>query len=141
MTIQDEFPKVESANDFGQTCPWCGGALNDRTTVDADRRMLFYRVHFECPACSYFLCTRLENFNVLGPVPQEGEPVPAYLTEANQRITLDLTQMIVRQLMPGGVESYEAGKVWTSEKGTVTKTWSKFSMRGIHLCLAILAQS
>jgi hypothetical protein len=41
--------------------------------------------------------------------------------EQRHCITLDLTQMIVRQLMPGGVESYEAGRVWTSEKGTVAK--------------------
>ena len=131
---------LESTDDFGQACPRCGESLRDRTAVEHDRSMLFYRVRFECPACGYFLCTRLENFNVLGPVPKEEKPVPTYLSEANQRITLDLTQMIVRQFMPGGVESYQGGRVWTSEEGTVTKTWALFSVGGIHLCLAVLAQ-
>lgn len=42
--------------------------------------------------------------------------------------------------MPSGVESYEAGHVWVSDEKTVTKTWSQFSVGGLHLCLAILAQ-
>jgi len=131
---------IESTNDFDQPCPRCGGPLLDRTAVEQDGGMLFYRVRFECPACGYWLCTRLENFNVLGPVPKEGEPTPVYLSEAEQRIRLDLTQMVVRQLMPGGVESYEAGRVWLSDRKTVTKTWSEFSVGGLHLCLAVLAQ-
>jgi hypothetical protein len=102
--------------------------------------MLFYRVWFRCPDCGYWLCTRLENFSLLGPVPEEDEPTPTYLSEADQRIRHDLTQMVVRQLMPSGVESYEAGCVSLSGEGIVTKTWSQFSVGGLHLCLAILAQ-
>lgn len=130
----------ETTNDFGQFCPRCGGPLEDRTAVDQDHGMLFYRVRFECLACGYWLCTRLENFNVLGPVPEEGEPTPIYLSQADQRIRHDLTQMIVRQFMPGNVESYEAGRVWLSGEKTVTKVWSQFSVGGLHLCLAVLAQ-
>jgi tetratricopeptide (TPR) repeat protein len=102
--------------------------------------MLFYRVRFTCCACGYWLCTRFEGFCLLGPVPEEGEAAPAYLSEADQRIRHDLTQMVVRQLMPSGVESYEAGRVWVSDEKTVTKTWSEFSVGGLYLCLAMLAQ-
>jgi tetratricopeptide (TPR) repeat protein len=130
----------ESADDFQQTCPRCAEPLSDRTAVDSDKGMLFYRVWFTCRACGYWLCTRLENFCLLGPKPREGEPAPAYLSQADQRIRHDLTQMVVRQLMPEGVESYEAGRVWVSDYKTVTKTWSQFSVGGLHLCLAILAQ-
>ena len=130
----------ESADDFKQTCPRCAALLNDRTAVEQDVDMLFYRVRFTCRACGYWLCTRLENFSVLGPVPREGEPAPVYLSPFDQRIRHDLTQMVVRQLMPRGVESYEAGRVWVTEQKTVTKTWSEFSVGGLHLCLAILAQ-
>lgn len=77
---------------------------------------------------------------MLGPVPKEGEPTPIYLSQADQRIRHDLTQMVIRQLMPGDVESYEAGRVWLSDEGTVTKLWSQFSVGGLHLCLAVLAQ-
>jgi hypothetical protein len=71
---------------------------------------------------------------------EQDEPRPTYLSEADQRIRHDLTQMVVRQLMPSGVESYEAGCVSLSGEGIVTKTWSQFSVGGLHLCLAILAQ-
>jgi hypothetical protein len=101
--------------------------------------MLFYRVRFTCHACSYWLCTRLENFAVLGPEPQEGEPTPSYLAPADQRIRHDLTQMVVRQLMPTGVASYEAGCVFLSDENTVIKLWSNFTVGGLHLCLARLA--
>jgi hypothetical protein len=131
---------LESADDFGLTCPRCHGSLHDRTVVERNGGIMFYRVRFECSACGYWLCTRLENFNVLGPVPKKGEPTPTYLSQADQRIRHDLTQMIVRELMPSGVESYEAGRVWVSNEKTVTKTWSQFSVGGLHLCLAVLAQ-
>ena len=130
----------ESADQFQQTCPRCAGPLNDRTAVEQDQGMLFYRVRFTCGACGYWLCTRLENFCLLGPVPREGDPTPVYLSPSDQRIRHDLTQMVVWQLMPGGVESYEAGRVWVSDERTVTKTWSEFSVGGLHLCLAMLAQ-
>ena len=130
----------ESADDFLQTCPRCSEPLSDRTAVEQDQGMLFFRVRFKCPACGYWLCTRLESFCLLGPVPQEGEPTPVYLSQADQRIRHDLTQMVVRQLMPGGVESYEAGRVWMSGEETVTKIGSRFSVGGLHLCLATLAQ-
>jgi hypothetical protein len=130
----------ESTDDFQQTCPRCAEPLSDRTAVEQDAGMLFYRVRFTCRACGYWLCTRLENFSLLGPVPREGEPTPAYLSQADQRIRHDLTQMVVRQLMPGGVESYEAGRVWLSDKKTVTKIGARFSVGGLHLCLATLAQ-
>jgi tetratricopeptide (TPR) repeat protein len=130
----------ETTDDFQQPCPRCAEPLSDRTAVDQDHGMLFYRVRFTCRACGYWLCTRLENFSLLGPVPREGEPTPAYLSEADQRIRHDLTQMVVRQLMPAGVESYEAGRVWVSEEKTVTKTWSEFTVGGLHLCLAVLAR-
>jgi tetratricopeptide (TPR) repeat protein len=131
---------LESADDFQQTCPRCSESLSDRTAVEQDQGMLFYRVRFTCRACGYWLCTRLENFCLLGPVPRKAEPTPAYLSQADQRIRHDLTQMVVRQLMPAGVESYEAGRVWLSDEQTVTKTGSQFSVGGLHLCLATLAQ-
>jgi hypothetical protein len=130
----------ESADQFQQTCPRCAGPLNDRTAVEQDQGMLFYRVRFTCGACGYWLCTRLENFCLLGPVPGEGDPTPVYLSPSDQRIRHDLTHMVIRQLMPRGVESYEAGRVWVSDKKIVTKTWSEFSVGGLHLYLAMLAQ-
>jgi tetratricopeptide (TPR) repeat protein len=136
----NDWPLYQSADQFQQPCPRCGELLSDRTAVEVDQGMLFYRVRFVCRGCGYWLCTRLENFCLLGPVPRKGEPAPAYLSEADQRIRHDLTQMVVRQLMPAGVESYEAGRVWLSGEKTVTKTWSEFSVGGLHLCLANLAQ-
>jgi len=138
--MRDVYPNLfESANAFQETCPWCGEPLSDRTAVEKDRGMLFYRVRFKCRACSYWLCTRLESFCVLGPVPQEDEPTPAYLSPADQRIRHDLTQAVVRQLMPAGVDSYEAGCVFLSDEETVIKLWSNFEVGGLHLGLARLA--
>ena len=131
---------LERKDSLGQTCPRCGTVLHDRTAVEEDGKMLFYRVRFECPSCSFWLCTRLESFSVLGPVPNEADPLPVYLSELNQRVRLDLTHMVVRQLMPRGVESYEAGRVWSTGRGTVIKTCSEFVVGGLHLCLAELAQ-
>lgn len=73
----------ESRDAFHQACPWCGEPLSDRTGVEKDAGMLFYRVRFTCHACDYWLCTRMENFAVLGPVPRKGEPTPAYLAPAD----------------------------------------------------------
>lgn len=132
-------PFFESSDSFGQSCPRCTGPLRDRTAVESDEGLLFFRVRFKCPSCGYWLCTRCENFSVLGPEPEEGEPAPDYLSAADQRIRHDLTQMIVRQFMPAGVDSYEAGRVWLSGEGVVSKTWSQFSTGGLHICLTHLA--
>ncbi|MDH7486338.1 MAG: hypothetical protein QHJ81_08670 [Anaerolineae bacterium] len=106
--------------------------------MDEDGGEFFFRLKFACPACGYWLYTRRENFNVLGPAREESPGQPALPPEADQRIRLDLTHMSVRQFMPRGVESYECGRVWTSARDTVSKTWSDFSVGGLHLCLAIL---
>jgi len=131
---------LESSHNFAEPCPRCGQVLDDHTFVDQDGGELFFRLKFTCPACDYWLYTRRENFNVLGPAGEDTSGQPALPPEADQRIRLDLTHMIVRQLMPHGVESYECGRVWTSAKDTVTKTGSDFSVGGLHLCLAMLGQ-
>ena len=43
----------ESTDDFQQACPRCAEPLSDRTAVDQDHGMLFYRVRFTCRACGY----------------------------------------------------------------------------------------
>jgi len=131
---------LESSHNFAEPCPRCGQVLDDHTFVDQDGGELFFRLKFTCPACDYWLYTRRENFNVLGPAEEEATGQPALPPEADQRIRLDLTHMLVRQFMPHGVESYQFGRVWTSAPGTVAKTWSDSAVGGLHLCLAALGQ-
>ena len=139
--MQDHFPAMfSSTGDFQEPCPRCAETLADSTAVEQDEGMLFYRVWFKCPACGYWLCTRRETFAVLGPAPRAGDPVPPYLAQADQRIRHDLTLRVVRQLMPSGVQSYEAGCVYLADENRVIKLWSDFEVAGLHQHLALLAQ-
>ena len=127
---------IESRDDFGKPCPRCGQALADHTLVDQDKGYLFFRTWFRCTACDYWLCTRREGFNTVGPIGDEASEAPVVPSEREQRVRLHLTQTLVSQLMPGGVESYQCGHVWASGETEVSKTWTKFSIGGLHLVLA-----
>jgi hypothetical protein len=130
---------VESQNDFQEPCPWCGSTLSDRTAPEQDGGYWFYRIRFECEACDYWFCTRREHFNVLGPARDAAfNPIPLP-PEADQRVRLDLTQVMVRHYMPEGVESYELGAVRTTDDG-VLKTFSQFAVIGVQVALAHLSQ-
>ncbi|MFQ5342292.1 MAG: tetratricopeptide repeat protein [Anaerolineae bacterium] len=134
--MDNEHLMIESRDDFGEPCPRCGKVLADHTFVDQDEGYLFFRTLFRCASCGYWLRTRRENFNTLGPIGDEASELGALPSEMEQRVRLDLTHKIVRQFMPNGVESYECGRVWTSSEEVVSKTWSMFSTGGLHLVLA-----
>src|SRR3990170_2417451 len=96
---------LESRDDFRKPCPRCGGAMGDHTSIDQDGGECFFRVRFSCPACQYWLCTRRESFNTLGPSRDERAAELPLPPEVDQRVRLDLTHLVLRELMPGEVEA------------------------------------
>jgi hypothetical protein len=128
---------IESSSDFGEACPWCRATLDDATEVEdgggASGGCLFFRTHFACPKCSYWMKTRCESFNILA---RADIGPPDMLT---QRVRLDMAHAVMRLLMSRGIDSYEGARVWKTTPTQVTKAIGSGEVRFLFLVLAHLA--
>lgn len=117
LHYKDKYPSAE--NTFYQKCPQCDHPLGDSTTIQRDRQFLFYRVHFFCSTCDYWLQNRLENFNILCTL-EDAESNPPSADQ--QELSLALTIFITQELIEEGVDAYPLGKVSTFSEDLIIKT-------------------
>ena len=134
--------KSVQTNYFRATCPTCSSKLSDETYVDRSGPMLFYRTRFECGPDNWALMTRLDEYNAIGPVDENGSlEVP---DSVFAQVKLDLTLAYLGHFVSQGVRNYpldtvekyvENGDTFYSKK--MTGTASAF----LHIFYAGLAAS
>jgi len=135
-----------SLNQFNALCPTCGMPLDDRTYIDIDGGMYFFRTIFECQIDNWALMTRQAEFNLIGEAVKVAGKFQmdrkTIMASPMAQIKLDLNYAVIQNFIADGLRNYPLSTVEkTTKNGDTfyTKTYTSTDAAFLHVFFSDLA--
>lgn len=135
-----------SLNQFNALCPTCGMPLDDRTYIDIDGGMYFFRTIFECQIDDWALMTRRAEFNLIGEAVKVAGKFEmdrkTIMASPMAQIKLDLNCAVIQNFIADGLRNYPLSTVEKTKKNGdtfYTKTYTSTDAAFLHVFYRDLA--